>query len=254
MVGYLVLIGGAEDREIFKHIFSLKKIKKVVIIPTALKKDPVSAANSYLETFKKFNIETVEILDIRDKEECLDKKHINTIEDTGLFFFTGGDQERLSNIFLDTPLFKKIQKMHSDGSIVAGTSAGAAIIGEQTIFDGDYRGFYKNAVCVEDGFGFLGNVIVDTHFLKRARIPRLIQGLIETKMGYGIGVGEDTALIVQNNIGSVVGSGEVVFIDISKHNSNINTINENEKFSVDNINISFLFENSRFDLKNWKLL
>lgn len=250
MSGFLILIGGAEDRKDNKLI--LKKLlsfgDRIGVITSALSKDPFESYENYVSAFHEFGIKPIEI-DIRTSSEANEDRHLDILDKIDTIYFTGGDQVRLSKILLGTKFLDKLRyKLRQKKINYAGTSAGAAIIGNKTIYDGDYKPFIKGAVSNCDGFGFLNDIIVDTHFLKRARVPRLIQGLILTNTNIGIGIGEDTGLIIDDGRCDVIGNGEVVFIDISKSLTNFRIVDENDRFSIENLDISYFFKNQWFHI------
>ena len=251
MGGFLILIGGAEDRKedkiILKKVLSLGK--KIGIITSALSKDPSESYDNYVNAFREFDIKPIEI-DIRTSSEADLDENLDVLDRLDTIYFTGGDQVRLSKILIGTRFLDKLKSSIKDEKInYAGTSAGAAIVGTRTIFDGDYKPFVKGVVDNCEGFQFLNNVVVDTHFLKRARVPRLVQGLISTNIELGIGVGEDTALFIKDSICDVVGSGEVIVIKTTEDTTtNFYEVRNDEKFSVEKLNISYYFDGESFSI------
>ena len=249
MGGFLILIGGAEDRKedkiILKKVLSLGK--RIGVITSALSKDPSESYEHYVDAFREFDVNPIEI-DIRTSSEADLDENLDILDGLDTIYFTGGDQVRLSKILIGTRFLDKLKTLIKDRQInYAGTSAGAAIVGTRTIFDGDYKPFVKGVVDNCEGFDFLKNIIVDTHFLKRARVPRLIQGLISTDTGMGIGIGEDTALFIKNKVCDVVGNGEVIVVKTTDDTTtNFSKVREDEKFSVENLNINYLFDGESF--------
>jgi len=258
--GYLVLIGGAEDRKnekiILKKVVSLNNAKNIVIIPSA-SNYPKGLAEDYFYAFSDLGVENSYILDIRDKSDTNNVDFLEKIQKADLIFFTGGDQSRLVNIFLNTFMLEKIKERHlKNGVTIAGTSAGAAAACDPIIFDGDSGGLRKGTISFSEGFGFIKNITIDTHFVNRGRLGRLTQFLSSGRSTKGIGIGEDTALIIDSNdISEVIGSEMVTVVntgDVSY--SNYIQLNENDPIVINDIRIGFLQSGSKFDLKDWKVV
>jgi len=250
MSGFFILIGGAEDRKEDKLI--LKKVlsfgNRIGVITSALSKDPFESYENYVNAFHEFGINPIEI-DIRTSSEANENKNLDILDKIDTIYFTGGDQVRLSKVLVGSKFLDKLKyKIRHKTINYAGTSAGAAIVGNKTIYDGDYKSFVKGVVSNCEGFGLLNNIIVDTHFLKRARVPRLVQGLISTSTNIGIGIGEDTGLIINDGRCDVIGNGEVVLIDISNSLTNFSEVEDGDKFSIENLDISYYFKNQWFNI------
>jgi len=257
--GYLVLIGGAEDRKnekvILKRTVSLNNAKTVAIIPTA-SNCPHGLAEDYFYAFRDLGVENAHILDIREKEEAEKPEFLEKIEQADLIFFTGGDQSRLVNTLIDTTLFEKIKDRYLNGVTIAGTSAGAAAACDPIIFDGDSGGLKKGTIRHSQGFGFIKNVTIDTHFVNRGRLGRLTQFLSSGISLKGIGIGEDTAIIINNNdVFEVIGSEMVTVVNMDEVSySNYEQLNENEPIVINDIKIGFLQSGSIFNMKQWKVV
>lgn len=141
-----------------------------------------------------------------------------TIKEKDLVFFTGGDQKRLRSVLRDengfTEVGRAIKEFYDQGGVLAGTSAGAAIMSDPTIAGkGSYEAL-SNDIELCPGMGFLKHGIVDQHFLKRGRIGRLATALLETERRYGYGIDENTALKVSDGVMEVLGESGVVIMDI----------------------------------------
>jgi len=257
--GYLVLIGGAEDRRneklILKELVNMKLHKTAVIIPTA-SMYPTGLGQDYYYIFREMGIENVYVFDIREKSEVDRKENIDIIEKTDLIFFTGGDQVRLAEIFLNTALMLKIRERFNEGVTIAGTSAGAAVASDPMLFDGDDVGFVKGTIGSSKGFGFINGITIDTHFDARFRSGRLIQFLCLTKNYKGIGLGEDTAVFINHdNIMKVTGSSHVTLINTENiAHSNYKFISDNELININGVSFGFLHNGCSFDLNKWKII
>lgn len=253
----LILIGGAEDKtdklEVLSRVASVAKYRNIVLIPTA-SQYPQEIESQYREAFRKLNVENFSCLDIRYSDECDKSEYIEAISQANLVFFSGGDQVKLVQTLKDSQLIKIIkQRFLEQTLIVAGTSAGSAAASENMLFDGDYQGFIKGKVRNSNGFGFIKDVVVDTHFLNRERIPRLVQMLSLGLEYRAIGLDEDTAIMVDvNDTFEVVGSGMVTLINSDEMTYNdYHEINENQTININNLKIGFLSRGAKFSFTTW---
>jgi cyanophycinase len=260
MQGMLVLIGGAEDKRddkaILKKILEMTGAKNIVIIPTASYYSR-EVHDSYNYAFRSLDIAHIEAFDIRYADEADRTEYHEKLEKADLIYFSGGDQTKLIKTLRDAVLLKKIDHAFRNNNLhIAGTSAGAAAAGKTAIYDGDYKGFNKDTVKTMPGFGFIDDLIIDTHFLSRERIPRLTQSLLSGQITRGIGIDEDTAVFIHPDLRmEVYGSGMVTIINTDKiTGSNYEKISENEEFTINNIRIGFLASGTTFSLKRWTVL
>lgn len=257
--GYLVLIGGAEDKKdekvVLKKVASINNAKNAVVIPTA-SSYPTGLAEDYFYAFRELGVENISILDIREKKDTERTDYIEKVSTADLIFFTGGDQYKLVNVFNDTELLQLIRSRHNNGATIAGTSAGAAASCDPIIFDGDSAGMNKGSIHFSKGFGFIKNVTIDTHFVNRGRLGRLTQFLSSGKSMRGIGLGENTAIIVApDNTFEVIGAEMVTVVNTENVSySNYNQISENEPIVINDIRVGFLQSGCVFDLATWKVI
>ena len=140
-------------------------------------------------------------------------------EATGLFF-TGGDQNKIMEVLQDETLFKALREKYDGGALFSGTSAGTAIMsGVMITGEGDFTVIDGSRVETRRGLGLLNEIIVDQHFIKRSRHNRLIGLVLQNPNLLGVGIDEDTALLVKDNRhGEVLGSSRIMFIDGRKTN------------------------------------
>ncbi len=257
--GYLVLIGGAEDRRndkiILRKLINLNDAKNVIVITSATLY-PTETAEDYYYAFKDLGNINVEIFDIRNKHETDSPEHLKKIETADLVFFTGGDQVRLTRILLKTQLLNRIkERFLKEGLTIAGTSAGASAAANPMTYDGDTQGLIKGTVKFDEGFGFIENITVDTHFVARGRLGRLTQFLCNGYTKKGIGIGENTSITIKpDNTFEVAGTGIVTVVSTTEANfSNFNEIEDGERISIDGIKIGFLQDGSVFDMNTWEI-
>ncbi|CAI8168313.1 MAG: Cyanophycinase [Pseudidiomarina mangrovi] len=255
--GTLTLIGGAEDRGssdgVLKTMVEKTKAKYAAVVPTASMYG-YELGDEYKDCFRRLGVDKTEILDIKERRDTENPRYLEIAKEADLIFFTGGDQVKLAHVFLHTELLKIIKNRHFlSGLHLAGTSAGAMIMSDPLIYEGDGKDFQKGAVFYEPGFGITTGITVDTHFMERGRIPRICAFLASGYSKRGIGVGEDTgAIITPDDKLEVVGSGTVVMFNADKMRySNFHNIKEDELIDIDNVAMSFLVNESRFDMAKW---
>ena len=254
----IVLIGGAEDKigekEILKKIVEINNNGIIGICTSALNKNPLDSFETYKKIFNQLGVEDIINFDIRTKEEADFSEHLQNLDLINTIFFTGGDQVRLKEIFENTYFFEKLQNKVENKTInYCGTSAGSMIVAETIIYDGDYKGLVKGAVKKTSGFGFVKNILIDTHFFKRLRLERISQILLSGIASKGIGIAEDSGIIINGTECEIIGKNCVTFINSSDIKTNIyKQLKENEKIPVIDIKITMLSNGDKFCLKNWK--
>jgi len=256
--GFFVLIGGAEDKRrdmiVLKRTVDLNNAGNIVIIPTA-SSYPSSLARKYYYAFKDLGINDINIFDIRNRHEADKHEYLEKINYADLIFFTGGNQVKLVDTIKHTELFRKIVKQNLKGATIAGTSAGAAAASDPLIYDGDDNGLVKGSVKYSEGFGFIKNITIDTHFDTRRRLLRLTQYLLSGRSHRGIGLGEDTAIIINPfHQFEVIGKGVVTIVNTKKVTySNYNQLKDYEHVSANGINVGFLQSGTVFNMRYWSV-
>ncbi|WP_242602390.1 cyanophycinase [Legionella rowbothamii] len=266
----LLLIGGAENKgdappdvseqkKEFRRYEILSELlppsnKKIEIITTGseiqneVKKD-------YEQVFQNMGYGNIDFLPIKKRAEARGKEYLKRVEEAGAIFFTGGDQFRLSTILGGTPIVDLIRERYYKDSdvIIGGTSAGAMVMSSIMIMGGGLSEalIYRNlSTC--SGLGFLQSCIIDTHFIKRGRFSRLAHAIIINPGQLGIGLGEDTALVIKHGSDAeCYGSGMVVIIDGRDINqTNITDVDEGEAVFVENLKVHLLVKGCQFSLSN----
>lgn len=258
--GYLVLIGGAEDRHndkvVLRKLVNLNDAKNIVVITSATLY-PSETADDYYHAFRDLGTEKINVFDIRDSRETNEPGYLEKIDNADLVFFTGGDQLRLTRILLNGKLLGRIkERFLYEGLTIAGTSAGASAAANPMTFDGDNQGLIKGAVKFDEGFGFIENITIDTHFVARGRLGRLTQFLCNGYTQKGIGIGENTSITIKpDNTFKVAGTGIVTVVSTKEVSfSNFDKIKNGERISIDGIKIGFLQDGSVFDMNNWEIV
>lgn len=255
---HLVLIGGNEDKRFEKNILkaclSLSPVSKVAVIPTA-SSVPCDLAEDYRIAFRDLGIEHTRIIDVRSPHEAENPEYIKDISEADLLFFTGGDQTKLVEVLDGTPIMKAVLDKWQQGMVIAGTSAGAAAAGEITLYDGDDEAHHKGRVKLTKSFGLISGVLIDTHFDARNRLLRLIQALANCEMECGIGLSEDTGIVLATDRSfKVIGSSSVYVVrKKAETHTNFAVVPEDHTWSINNINISILREGDVYCLATHEL-
>lgn len=258
--GPLLIIGGAEEKhgecEILREFLRYAGgINARIVILTAATDLPIEVGKQYIRLFEELGAEDVRIVDTRCKEDAYSSIALQNIEKATGVFFTGGDQAKIVDTIKDTDLDAAIHRRFAEGMIVAGTSAGAAIMPDMMIFEGDSETNPRmEIVKMSPGMGFLPGVIIDQHFLQRGRMGRLITALIQQKQAVlGFGIDENTAILVIGNKVQVIGEGAVTIIDESDvTHSNIDNILKDEALAICNAKLHILPKGYEFDLETRK--
>lgn len=260
--GSLLIIGGAEDKqgecEILREFLRYAGgINARIVILTAATDLPIEVGQQYIRLFEELGAEDVRIVDTRSKEDAYSSIALQNIEKATGVFFTGGDQARIVDTIKDTDLDAALHRRFSEGIIIAGTSAGAAIMPDMMIFEGDSETNPRmEIVKMSPGMGFFPGVIIDQHFLQRGRMGRLITALMQQKEAVlGFGIDENTAILVIGNKIQVIGEGAVTIIDESSvTHSNIENILKDEGLAICNAKLHILPRGYEFDLETRKPL
>lgn len=239
--GHLLVIGGAEDkyneRRILKKFLSLAGEDKaeVLIVPVA-SDFPEFAADVYTQAFRNLGIAHPRVLRATSRQDIVQADYEKLLDGVTGVFMTGGDQMRLVSLLGGTKFAEKLRKMVRNTNIVlAGTSAGAAGMSTSMIVRGEPSSHpHKNAVRLSPGLGFLKNIIIDQHFSERGRISRLITAVSYNPYNLGIGIDENTAIILNGKgILEVFGQGSTTIVDGSQISFNeIAEVGDNEAFSI----------------------
>ena len=260
--GRLIAIGGNEDRA--NELIVLKRVIqeigkpdfKVAVITTA-SEEPEQRGKDYHKVFTTLGASKIKILNIVNRRQANDKAIAKTLDDVDLIFLGGGDQLRLTTIIGGSKVLQAIQKRLQTGVLIAGTSAGAAVFSDTMIYEGKSKeGLFKGKVLTTSGFGFVENIVFDTHFLTRGRIGRLVQIVTTNPTCIGIGIGENSGVLLKGDgTIEVVGTGHVIIVDGSDiGHSNIMTIEPGEAIAVENIRIHTLVHGYGYNFKNPKFL
>ena len=258
MPRYLIPIGGNEkktaDSAIFQEMVDLAGGPKarIVVVPTA-SEEPKERARDYEGLFSAFNPKSIQTVHIGERTDAGSTELVKIISEATLFMFGGGDQLRLSSLIGGTPLHRAlVERYQSGGCVVAGTSAGAAVIPEVMIFQNNrFRTFRKGGIEMTKGLGLIRDMIFDTHFVQRSRISRLVQAISTNPALLGLGIEENTGLVIEDETtAKVIGTGTVIVLDGSAIEINhIGYADNGNPFALTNVLYSILTSGVIYDLK-----
>ena len=276
--GKLLIIGGAEaageneyldvggrnqvfrQYEILKDVFLKEsKNRKIEIITTA-SRVPDEVRDRYREVFRDIDQLEPDFIMISEKRDADEEnRYVKRVRESGAVFFTGGDQARLSDILYGTALADVIKEkyMYSDDFLVAGTSAGAMVMSSIMIARGGREeALFNKDLEIKPGLGLIDSCIVDTHFIKRGRFARLAHAIVKNPEKLGIGLGEDTAMLIKEGIlGECRGSGMVIIIDGDEiSETNIDKVPENAPIYVENLRVHLMVKGCVFNLEERTLV
>jgi cyanophycinase len=255
--GTLIVIGGHEDKE--NECIILQEVAKrlnggKLVISTVASEEPEGYFQAYKDAFARIGIHDLAELYVNDRYESLDQEKLRVLDDAAGIYFTGGDQLRISSQIGDTPFETRVWEIYKNGGVVAGTSAGASAIAEVMLVRGTSGESYKiGDLHLAPGLGFVPNVIIDQHFAERGRIGRLMGAIALNPRILGIGIDEDTAIVVQGRKFSVIGSGAVYVADGSGvTQSNIAEAEPDSILSLFGVKLHILSAGDNFDLSSRK--
>lgn len=254
--GDLIIIGGAEDKEGDKEILkkvcnSINKDRDLILIATIATEYPEEAFKKYTKIFEGLGVKNIKGLNIKERSDSEEKKNIDLIKDAGLIFFTGGDQLRITSLLGGTNIYDAIKEASLNGCIIVGTSAGASVMSDTMIVKGeDDESPRKCTLKMAPGLGLVEGVMIDQHFAQRGRVGRLLTGIAQNPEVVGVGIDEDTALVVRDNgDAQVVGNGAVYILDGRNITySNVSEQNSDEVLSMFNVNLHVLKEGDKYNL------
>lgn len=254
--GNLIIIGGAEDKEGKKEILkivcnSINKEKDTLLVATIATEYPKEVAQKYKKVFSELGVKNIKVLDISNRNEAFKEENSKLIKEASLIFFTGGDQLRITSLIGGTPVYDCLKESCEKGVFIVGTSAGASVMSDTMIVQGkDDESPRKCTLKMSPGLGLISNVIIDQHFAQRGRIGRLLAGIAQNPEVLGIGIDENTAIIVEKSgIVEVIGEGAVYFIDGSTITyTNVSELYCDEILSMHNVRLHILTDGNKFDL------
>ncbi|MEC4049792.1 cyanophycinase [Flavobacterium sp. SUN046] len=278
--GKLIIIGGAVDKGSFtetdldksasknlnffeegilKRVINEskhKELSRIEVITTA-SKIPKEIGPEYVKALSYLNAHNADVLNIERREQASDPEILERLKAADVVMFTGGDQLRLTSILGGTTFHDiLLDKYKNEDFIYAGTSAGAAAASNNMIYQGSSsEALLKGEVKITSGLGLIDDVIIDTHFVQRGRIGRLFQAVVGNPKVLGIGLGEDTGLLITHGKKmEAIGSGLVILVDGREiKDTNLTQIEMGQPISISHLVTHVLSKYDTFDLDTFKM-
>jgi cyanophycinase len=278
--GKLIIIGGAVDKGSFSetdldknasnnlNFFETGILKRIINeskhnensrieIVTTASVIPREIGPEYVKAFEYLNAKNVGVLYIEKREEAAEATILERLKAADIVMFTGGDQLRLTSILGGTSFHDiLLDKYKNEDFIYAGTSAGAAAASNNMIYQGSSsEALLKGEVKITSGLGFIDNVVIDTHFVQRGRIGRLFQAVVGNPKVLGIGLGEDTGLLITNGRQmEAIGSGLVILVDGREiKDTNLTQIELGQPISISHLVTHVMSKDDTFNLDTYKM-
>lgn len=280
-IGKLIIIGGAVDTGSFTeknykeeiennlNFFEKGILKRIILesanqelsrieVITTASQIPEAVGEEYVKAFSFLGASNVGVMNIKVRDEANSEAFVNRLREADVVMFTGGDQLRLTSILGGTEFHKLlIKKYQETGFVISGTSAGAAACSNNMIYQGSSsEALLKGEVKITGGLGLINDVIIDTHFVHRGRIGRLFQAVVSNPMILGIGLGEDTGLLIKDGHQmEAIGSGLVMLVDGQTiRDTNITDVAIGTPISIEHLVVHVMAMNDLFDLENHKMI
>lgn len=254
--GKLLIIGGAEDKKgeckiLKRFIQEAGGRESVITILTVATELPEQVGEEYQELFKKLGGGEVQVLDVSERGGANQEGIVRELLKSSGVFFTGGDQLRITGMLGGTMMGKALHQLYERGVIIAGTSAGASVMSDTMIVGGEAGTPKKDTLTMAPGLGLLRSVVVDQHFAQRGRIGRLLMAVSHNPYVLGVGIDEDTAILVHSDGRFfVVGNNTVTVVDASPTiASNVSEISPGQALVLTPVLMHVLSEGYGFDLK-----
>ncbi|CAA9263524.1 MAG: Cyanophycinase [uncultured Chloroflexi bacterium] len=254
--GALILIGGGEKKEgrapILREVCRRAHgAKGKLVLVTAATQVPLAYMDTYLPLFHDLGVRNVEVLDVRRRADGYDEKNLAKLCGATVVFFTGGQQLRIASQLGGTPVFQALHELHANGATIAGTSAGAAMMPDTMLVSGSSdESPDVSRISMAPGIGLLAGVVVDSHFSQRGRIGRLMAAVAQNPNNMGLGIDEDTAIVVEpDRVFRVIGSGGVHVVDGAGISySSLVERDSHSKIGLHDVRLHVLRQGHRFDL------
>ena len=254
LAGTLFAIGGAEDRHDTKVILShmAERIGSgKLVISTLASEYGDEVWEVYRKLFVSMGVKQVKHLGINHRDETTKDPRLDLLADAKAVFFTGGDQLKITSRLGGTALGERIEEIYRRGGVIGGTSAGATALGEMMLVGSPSEGICTlGNVHMTPGLGLAKNMIIDQHFSERGRIRRLLGAVAQNPRMLGVGIDEDTAIVIESGgTFHVIGSGAVYIVDGHDLNyTNISQVSFSRAMSLFGVKLHTLSSGDRFDI------
>ena len=256
--GLIMAIGGAEDkvreRVVLRRFVEVSGGSGARIVVLATASEVPETGERYSDLFAGMGAAAVDVLRVRTREDAIEAGGdvYDTLGSATGFFMTGGSQLRISSALGGTALAAALRRRHGEGMVVAGTSAGAAVLSRHMISMGESGGTpRRRLVQMAQGLGFAPDLVVDQHFRRRDRLGRLLTALSYNPEPLGVGVDEDTAAMIDaDGVLTVLGSGAVTVVDASALRfTDSHAVHRGQPVAMLGLKVDFLTSGCRYDVR-----
>lgn len=253
-LGTLVALGGGDDDAMLALLCDmLPKAGLPVEIITVASRDDTRSARAYERALRELGCTGARHLRISEHHPADAPDTLRRLRKAGLVFFSGGDQERITDFLQNTEFLRVLHERYQqeEDFIIAGTSAGAAVMPEYMVVEGyGWRALRKGGMLTSTGLGLLPQLLIDQHFVERGRFGRLAHALLAHPMCLGVGLAEETGLIIRRGrYAEVFGDGVVMVVDGRElHGSNLGRIGRGEPVSGQGFRVHLLVAGQLLDL------
>lgn len=228
-----------------------------ILVVTTASQIPVEVGENYISAFNRLGFTNLSILDIRDREKAESEEVLSKVRTAECIMFSGGDQSRIIDIIGGTEMHQIIlNRLQNEPVVIAGTSAGAMAMSSEMIYGGSStESLQKGSVKMREGLGLFPSLIIDSHFIKRGRFGRLAEAVAHFPNLVGVGLAEDTAIVIKSMESfRVIGSGMVIVFDgrTLTHN-NIEILEEGTPMTMANLTVHVLANGDAYSLKDKKV-
>ena len=259
--GCLIIIGGHEDRDPASDRTILREVARHVnggklVLATVASHRPEGYFEEYEKAFSDLDVGELVELYVEERSRAGDREKLAVLDDAQAVFFSGGDQLRITSQIGDTGIEAKVRTIYERGGVIAGTSAGASVMSETMLVKGSSKETHRiGDLHMSPGMGLVRDVIIDQHFAERGRMGRLLGAVAHNPRVLGLGIDEDTAVVVEGDEFRVIGSGGVYVVDGTDVSyCNLAEARAECALSMHDVRVHVLSSGDGFDLKARKPL
>jgi cyanophycinase len=253
--GLLFVIGGGEDKEgdctiLAEFVRFAGGNKARLVVMTVATDEPQEVGREYQKIFRRLGAKSVRVVDVSARADASDKKLLATMKQATGIFFTGGDQLHVTSLIGGSEMDLLLHELYEQGVVIGGTSAGAAMMANSMFVrgSGEENPRLEN-LQLGPGVEFMLGGMIDTHFSQRGRHGRLIAAVAQYPHDLGIGIDENTALVVKDGTFEVIGEGAVTVIDAGGLTyTNVPDLKKDEGLALYNLKLHVLPAGHRFSL------
>lgn len=253
--GLLFIIGGGEDKEgdctiLSEFVRLAGGASARIVVMTAATDLPEELGADYRAVFKRLGAGIVSLVDVSTRQDASNPKSLATLEQATAIFFTGGDQLHVTALIGGSAMDELLHELYERGVVIGGTSAGAAMMSNSMFISGSGEENPRlGNMQLGPGVEFLLGGMVDTHFSQRGRHGRLLSAVAHYPHDLGIGIDENTAMVVKDGMFEVIGEGAVTVIDAGELSyTNVPELKEDEGLALYNVKLHVLPAGHRFDM------